>query len=120
MCCKAVDKSRKCLHTSWLSKQGKDRPVQSYAVSSNDWMQSMKWAFVLCTPLSLLVSPCGFLTCGMLQMVESGTFGEFWDTIGLIVNGNIFFFSGASAINFFWRSTEASFEPDSSQSPLEP
>ena len=41
-------------------------------------------------------------------MVELGTFGDFWDTIGLIVNGNIFFFSGASAINFFWRSTEAS------------
>ncbi|KAK9866895.1 hypothetical protein WJX84_006646 [Apatococcus fuscideae] len=40
------------------------------------------------------------------KMVELGTFGDFWDTIGLIVNGNIFFFSGASAINFFWRSTE--------------
>ena len=66
-------------------------------------------------PLCLPVFRCGFLTCDMLQMVESGTFGEFWDTIGLIVNGNIFFFSGASAINFFWRSTEASHDAASSQ-----
>lgn len=79
-------------------------------------MQEMMCVIVWSAPLSLLVLPGGVLTGGMLQMVESGTFGEFWDTIGLIVNGNIFFFSGASAINFFWRSTEASSDPETSKS----
>lgn len=28
---------------------------------------------------------------------------SFWDTIGFIVNGIVFFFAGSSAVNFFVR-----------------
>ncbi|GMH41236.1 hypothetical protein BSKO_09146 [Bryopsis sp. KO-2023] len=35
---------------------------------------------------------------------ESGVFQTFWDVIGLVINGMVFFFSGASAYNFFQRS----------------
>ena len=36
-------------------------------------------------------------------MAESGYFFSFWDTVGYAVNGLVFFFAGASAVNFFIR-----------------
>ena len=37
------------------------------------------------------------------QVAESGYFFSFWDTVGYAVNGLVFFFAGASAVNFFIR-----------------
>lgn len=41
------------------------------------------------------------------RIVESGTFDTFWDTVAFCFNGLVFFFAGASATNFFWRSSQA-------------
>lgn len=41
------------------------------------------------------------------RVVETGIFDNFWDTVGFGVNGLVFFFAGASSVNFFWRSSEA-------------
>eukprot|EP00884_Botryococcus_braunii_P005640 jgi/Botrbrau1/15077/Bobra.0286s0006.2 len=38
-------------------------------------------------------------------VVEKGIFYHFWDTISFIMNGMVFFFAGASSVNFFYRST---------------
>ena len=43
------------------------------------------------------------------RLVESPIFDTFWDTISFIINGIIFFFAGASSVNFFWRSSEVCF-----------
>ena len=40
------------------------------------------------------------------RVVENGTFDAFWDTISFGFNGLVFFFAGASATNFAWRSTQ--------------
>jgi NhaP-type Na+/H+ or K+/H+ antiporter len=40
------------------------------------------------------------------QVAEAGYFFSFWDTISYAVNGLVFFFAGASAVNFFIRSAE--------------
>lgn len=40
------------------------------------------------------------------RTAESGHFFSFWDTISFAVNGIVFFFAGASAVNFFVRSAE--------------
>ena len=40
------------------------------------------------------------------RIVESGTFDAFWDTVAFCFNGLVFFFAGASATNFFWRSSQ--------------
>ena len=40
------------------------------------------------------------------KVVESGAFDVFWDTISFALNGLIFFYAGASSVNFFWRSAE--------------
>ena len=42
------------------------------------------------------------------RVVENGTFDAFWDTISFGFNGLVFFFAGASATNFAWRSTQVS------------
>lgn len=42
------------------------------------------------------------------RVVESGAFEIFWDTVVFAFNGLIFFFAGASSINFFWRSSQVS------------
>ena len=36
-------------------------------------------------------------------MAEAGHFFSFWDTVSYAVNGLVFFFAGASAVNFFIR-----------------
>ena len=43
------------------------------------------------------------------RVVESGAFEIFWDTVVFAFNGLIFFFAGASSINFFWRSSTVIF-----------
>lgn len=44
---------------------------------------------------------------GMSSAVtESPVFTSFWDTLGFILNGIVFFYAGASSVNFFWRSSE--------------
>ena len=48
-------------------------------------------------------------------MVENGTFDAFWDTISFGFNGLVFFFAGASATNFAWRSTEVNWLLDAVQ-----
>ena len=40
------------------------------------------------------------------KVVETGVFDTFWDTVGFAMNGVVFFFAGASSVNFFWRSSE--------------
>ncbi len=47
------------------------------------------------------------------RVVESGAFEIFWDTVVFAFNGLIFFFAGASSINFFWRSATVSTSPSS-------
>lgn len=47
------------------------------------------------------------------RVVESGAFEIFWDTVVFAFNGLIFFFAGASSINFFWRSANVSISPRS-------
>ena len=42
-------------------------------------------------------------------VVESPAFDTFWDTISFMLNGIVFFFAGASSVNFFWRSSEVCF-----------
>ena len=37
------------------------------------------------------------------QVAEAGHFFSFWDTVSYAVNGLVFFFAGASAVNFFIR-----------------
>ena len=37
---------------------------------------------------------------------ESPVFDTFWDTISFMLNGIVFFYAGASSVNFFWRSSE--------------
>ena len=49
-----------------------------------------------------------FLSSGSCRVVENGTFDAFWDTISFGFNGLVFFFAGASATNFAWRSTQVS------------
>ncbi|KAK9788845.1 hypothetical protein WJX73_003600 [Symbiochloris irregularis] len=39
------------------------------------------------------------------KIVETGIFDSFWDTVGFSINGVVFFFAGASSVNFFWRSS---------------
>ncbi|EIE21844.1 hypothetical protein COCSUDRAFT_56295 [Coccomyxa subellipsoidea C-169] len=46
------------------------------------------------------------------RVVESGAFEIFWDTVVFAFNGLIFFFAGASSINFFWRSSTELFEDE--------
>ena len=46
------------------------------------------------------------LSAGGCRVVENGTFDAFWDTISFGFNGLVFFFAGASATNFAWRSTQ--------------
>ena len=36
----------------------------------------------------------------------SGVFDSFWDTIGFITNGLVFFYAGVATTNFFVRSTQ--------------
>ena len=45
------------------------------------------------------------------RITESSIFDTFWDTLSFMLNGIVFFFAGASAVNFFWRSSEVSFLP---------
>jgi hypothetical protein len=40
------------------------------------------------------------------RVVESGSFDIFWDTVCFAFNSLVFFFAGASSINFFWRSSQ--------------
>lgn len=40
------------------------------------------------------------------RVVESGSFDTFWDTVCFAFNSLVFFFAGASSINFFWRSSQ--------------
>lgn len=42
---------------------------------------------------------------------ESPIFDTFWDTISFMLNGIVFFYAGASSVNFFWRSSEVSDSP---------
>ena len=46
------------------------------------------------------------------RVVENGTFDAFWDTISFGFNGLVFFFAGASATNFAWRSTQVCSDHD--------
>lgn len=39
-------------------------------------------------------------------VTESPVFDSFWDTISFMLNGIVFFYAGASSVNFFWRSSE--------------
>jgi hypothetical protein len=39
----------------------------------------------------------------ILQVVENGIFFHFYDTLGFAMNGIVFFFAGASSVNFFYR-----------------
>ena len=41
--------------------------------------------------------------CRSPQVAEAGYFFSFWDTVSYAVNGLVFFFAGASAVNFFVR-----------------
>jgi len=47
------------------------------------------------------------------SVTESPAFDTFWDTISFMLNGIVFFYAGASSVNFFWRSSEVppSFPP---------
>ncbi|KAK9828685.1 hypothetical protein WJX72_001519 [[Myrmecia] bisecta] len=40
------------------------------------------------------------------KVVETGAFELFWDTLSFAMNGIVFFYSGASAVNFFVRSAK--------------
>lgn len=40
------------------------------------------------------------------KVAESGVFDNFWDTIGFAITGLVFFFSGVSCVNFFYRSAQ--------------
>lgn len=49
---------------------------------------------------------------GMSSAVtESTVFDTFWDTISFMLNGIVFFYAGASSVNFFWRSSEVRTPP---------
>lgn len=37
------------------------------------------------------------------KLVESGAFESFWDTFAFVANGIVFFFAGASSLNFVIR-----------------
>lgn len=60
-------------------------------------------------PVDNSLNPC--------RVVENGTLDAFWDTISFGFNGLVFFFAGASATNFAWRSTQVSFAKDRSLCP---
>ena len=42
----------------------------------------------------------------VFQVAETGVFESFWDTITFSMNGLVFFFAGASCLNFFVRSAQ--------------
>ena len=55
---------------------------------------------------------------GMSSAVtESPVFDTFWDTISFMLNGIVFFYAGASSVNFFWRSSEVRQPPPALQCP---
>ena len=39
-------------------------------------------------------------------VTETKVFTSFWDTVSFMLNGIVFFYAGASSVNFFWRSSE--------------
>ena len=39
------------------------------------------------------------------KLEESGAFESFWDTFAFVANGIVFFFAGASSLNFLIRQT---------------
>ncbi len=45
------------------------------------------------------------------KVVESGSFDVFWDTLNFALNGIVFFYAGASSVNFFWRTSHVSPTP---------
>ena len=58
-------------------------------------------------------------------VIESPVFDTFWDTISFMFNGIVFFYAGASSVNFFWRSSEVrpstlTYHLQSSWKPLAP
>ncbi len=42
------------------------------------------------------------------KVVESGAFDNFWDALSFTLNGIVFFYAGASSVNFFWRTSDVS------------
>lgn len=44
------------------------------------------------------------------RVVENGSFDTFWDTVCFAFNSLVFFFAGASSINFFWRSSQVAIQ----------
>ena len=43
------------------------------------------------------------------KLVESGSFESFWDTFAFLANGIVFFFAGASSLNFIIRCGEKAY-----------
>lgn len=59
-------------------------------------------------PEHVLFGDCEALSLGSEprrspQLVEGGAFFAFWGTVSFATNGVVFFFAGASAVNFFIR-----------------